>query len=272
MKEIIKNIQEKTPIIHCMTNYVTVNDVANVLLAYGASPIMADDIEEVEEITSICNGLYLNIGTLNERMIQSMLVAAKKAEAIHHPIVLDPVGAGASQRRTETARKILDEVAVSVVRGNLSEIKSLVLEDQKTSGVDANQTDRITMDTLDQVIPFAKKFAKEFSTVLAITGEIDLVTNGDTVYAISNGRKEMSKITGTGCQLTAMITAAVAANPEMPLEATFTSVCAMGIAGELAWKNRQPFDGNATYRNHIIDTIYHMTGAQLEREAKYVLR
>lgn len=138
-KECLENLRRQTPLIHCMTNYVTVNDVANALLAIGASPIMSDDEAEVEEITTICNGLDLNIGTLNQRTIASMLKAGKKASSLHHPILLDPVGAGASKLRTKTAVSILESVDVKVIRGNVSELKALVLGSTTTKGVDASQ-------------------------------------------------------------------------------------------------------------------------------------
>ena len=134
---IIRQIRERMPLVHCITNYVTVNDVANVLLAVGARPIMADDPAEAAEITALCAGLCLNIGTLNERTIPSMLAAGKAARALGRPVVLDPVGAGASRLRTETALRIMDEVHPAAVRGNISEIRTLAAGSGRTQGVDA---------------------------------------------------------------------------------------------------------------------------------------
>ena len=143
-KEIFDNVREKCPLIHNITNYVTVNDCANVVLACGASPIMADDKDEVSDIQTICGGLNINIGTLNSRTIESMLLAGKRANELGHPVVLDAVGAGASKLRTETANQLLKEVRFTVIRGNISEIKTLALGNGTTKGVDADLADRVT--------------------------------------------------------------------------------------------------------------------------------
>ena len=158
-KEIFDNVREKCPLIHNITNYVTVNDCANVVLACGASPIMADDKDEVSDIQTICGGLNINIGTLNSRTIESMLLAGKRANELGHPVVLDPVGAGASKLRTETANQLLKEVRFTVIRGNISEIKTLALGNGTTKGVDADLADRVTKENLDEAAAFAKAFA-----------------------------------------------------------------------------------------------------------------
>ena len=149
MKHYLTNVKAKAPLIHNITNYVTVNDCANMVLACGASPIMADDKNEVEEITSICGGLNINIGTLNSRTIESMFLAGKKANELGHPLVLDPVGAGASSLRTETAKKLMQEVKFTVIRGNISEIKTVAGNATATQGVDANILDKVTEENLD---------------------------------------------------------------------------------------------------------------------------
>lgn len=265
----IENVRKKKPLIHNITNYVTVNDVANLLLACGASPIMADDPTEAEEITTLCNGLNINIGTLNSRTIESMLAAGKQANVLGHPVLLDPVGAGASSFRTNTAFQLFKQIHFDAIRGNISEIKTLATGGNTTQGVDAAITDKVTQETLPDTISFAKEFARKNNTILAITGAIDLVSDGKRCYCIYNGRPEMSHITGTGCQLSGMTTAFLAANPDNPLEATAAAVCAMGLAGETAWKYMQAGDGNATYRNRIIDAIYHLNGDTLEKGAKF---
>jgi len=266
------NIRKNAPLIHNITNYVTVNDVANVLLACGASPIMSDDIKEVEDITSVCGGLNLNIGTLNQSTIPAMIAAGKKAGELGHPVVLDPVGAGASPLRTETAQRILREVPVTVVRGNISEVKALIAGRGTTKGVDADLADVITDDTLDAGISFAKSAAGQLGTVVAITGATDLVAGRESCYVIRNGRPEMGRVTGTGCQLSALVAACVTANPKNVFEAVAAAVAAMGLAGETGWDNMQPGDGNSTYCNRIIDAVYNMDGAALEKGAKYELR
>ena len=270
--KILSNVRESCPLIHNITNYVTVNDVANILLACGGSPIMSDDSDEVEEITSICGGLNINIGTLNKNTIPSMFLAGKKANQLGHKVLLDPVGAGASKLRTQTAIDLIKMVKFDVIRGNISEIKTLALGSGTTKGVDADVSDAVTEENLEKSISFAKKFAEEMNCVVAITGKIDLVADAKNCYVIRNGRAEMGKITGTGCQLSGMTAAFITANQNNILEATAAAVCAMGLAGEIAWKNMKKGDGNSTYRNRIIDAIYNMSGKELEKGAKYEIR
>ena len=272
MKTYLKHVKEKSPLIHNITNYVTVNDCANIVLACGASPIMADDKNEVEEITAICGGLNINIGTLNSRTIEAMLLAGKKANELGHPVVLDPVGAGASALRTNTAKRLLDEIRFTVIRGNISEIKTLAGTSAATQGVDANVADKITDENLDDAIAFAKAFAKKSGAVIAITGAIDLVCDKEKAYVIQNGHPMMAAITGTGCQLSAMTAAYVTANPDDVLGAAAAAVCAMGLAGEIAHARLTELDGNSSYRNYIIDAVYNLTPEQLEKGADYEMR
>lgn len=265
-------LRKKAPLIHNITNYVTVNDVANIILACGASPIMSDEPKDVEEITSICGGLNINIGTLNQRSIEAMFIAGHKAEELSHQLLLDPVGAGASSLRTETALKLMKELHFNVIRGNVSEIKTLAKGSGTTKGVDADAADAVTDKNLDQMVAFTKNFASETGSIIAITGAIDLVADQDHCYVIRNGRPEMGKITGTGCQLSGMMTAFLAANPENPLEAAAAAVCTMGLAGEIGMQHMQAYEGNATYRNRIIDAVYNMDSTILKQGAKYEVR
>lgn len=272
LQDMLENVRRKAPLVHNITNYVTVNDCANILLACGASPIMSDDIGEVEEITSISAGLNINIGTLNQRTLPAMLAAGKKANALGHPVVFDPVGAGASSLRTASALKLLENIRFAVVRGNISEIRALASGTVSTRGVDADTAYSVTEENLDRAVEEIKAFSRETCAVVAVTGAIDLVTDGDRAFCIRNGRPEMSRITGTGCQLSAMTAAYVAANPNEPLTAAAAAVCAMGLCGEIAMERMTPLDGNASYRNYIIDAVYHLTPEELERGARYELR
>lgn len=272
MKSCLEQVRQTCPLVHNITNYVTVNDVANVLLACGGSPIMSDDADDVVDITSICGGLNINIGTLNKNTIPSMFLAGRQANKLNHKVLLDPVGAGASELRTNTALDLMKEVHFDVIRGNISEIKTLAFGSGSTKGVDADIADAITEDTLDDAISFVKNLAARQNCIIAITGAIDLVADANHCYIIRNGRPEMGKITGTGCQLSAVITAFLVANPENQLKAAAAAVCTMGLAGEIGWSNMQPQDGNATYRNRIIDAIYNMDGDTLGKGAKYELR
>lgn len=268
----IENVRKNVPLVHNITNYVTVNDVANVLLACGGSPIMSDEPEDVADITSICGGLNINIGTLNKRSIEGMFVAGRKANELNHVLLLDPVGAGASRLRTETAVKLMDELKFDVVRGNISEIKTLAFGAGTTKGVDADVADRVTEENLDKTVEFVKKYAAETGAVVAVTGAIDIVADKERAFCIYNGHPMMGSITGTGCQLSAMTAAYVTANPENKLEAVAAAVCAMGLCGEKALERLTELDGNSSYRNYIIDAIYRLTPEELERGAKYEIR
>ncbi len=268
----LENVKKSTPLIHNITNYVTVNDVANVLLACGGSPIMSDEPDDVADITSICGGLNINIGTLNKRSIEAMFIAGKKANELGHCVLLDPVGAGASELRTSTAIKLMEKIKFDVIRGNISEIKTLALGSGTTKGVDADSADTVTEQNLNTMVAFAKNFAKKADTIVAITGAIDLVADAEKCYVIRNGRPEMSKITGTGCQLSGIVTAYAVANPDNKTEAVAAAVCLMGLAGEIGYSNMQSNEGNSTYRNRIIDAIYNMDAETLNKGAKYEVR
>ena len=257
LKECFDNVRKSVPLVHNITNYVTVNDVANIILACGASPIMSDEPDDVTDITSICSSLNINIGTLHKSSIEAMYLAGKRATELGHPILLDPVGAGASALRTNTAVGLMEQLQLTVIRGNISEIKTLANGNGTTKGVDADVTDQL---------------AEQSKAVIAVTGAIDLVSDGTRCYVIRNGRPEMGQITGTGCQLSGLMTAFVAANPSNQLDAAAAAVCAMGLAGEIGYSHMKDGDGNSTYRNRIIDAIYNMDGDSLEKGAKYEVR
>lgn len=270
--KMLGNVREKKPLIHNITNYVTVNDCANILLAVGASPIMADDEQEVWDITSICAGLNLNLGTLSGAKARAMKIAGLRANELGHPVVLDPVGVGASGFRTRTALELLENIRFSVIRGNISEIKALASGSGTTKGVDADVADGVTEENLPAVVDFARAFSARVGAVVAITGAIDIVADSRRAYCIRNGHPMMASVTGTGCQLSALAAAFVTANPGFPLEAAAAAVCAMGLAGEAAHSRMGPLDGSASYRTYLIDAIYRMTPEQLEKGAKYEMR
>ena len=265
MRKYLENVRERSPLVHNITNYVTVNDVANVILAIGASPIMSDDEEDAPDITSICGGLNINIGTLNKRTIPGMFLAGKRANELGHAVLLDPVGTGASKLRTETTNNLIKEVKFDV-------IKTICNGSGSTRGVDADVADKVTEETLDAAVKFVKELAGRLDTIIAVTGAIDLVADKNKCYVIRNGRAEMGSITGTGCQLSGLMTAFITANPEDKLGAAAAAVCTMGAAGEIGWERMQPGDGNSTYRNRIIDAIYNMDGETLEKYAKYEIK
>lgn len=270
LKEMMENVRKKTPLIHNITNYVTVNDCANILLACGGSPIMADDSKEAEEITTICGGLNINIGTLNKNTIPSMILAGKKANELSHPVILDPVGAGASTLRTSTANDLLKEINFSVIKGNISEIKTLAVGSGTTKGVDADIADKVTDENIDDAVKFVKEFSAKTGAVIIVTGETDIIADSKKAYIVKNGHAMMSNITGTGCMLSAMTVAYITANNDNMLEACLASVCLMGYAGEIAYEKMiETGAGNSTFRNYLIDTIFNLTSEELERGAKY---
>lgn len=273
LKTILTNVKKYTPIVHSITNYVTVNDCANIILASGGSPIMADELDEMKDIVSLCSSLVINIGTLNKNTIQSMFLAGKIANELNIPIVFDPVGAGASNLRKETSFALLDKVNFSVIKGNISEIKFLANKIGNTSGVDACDSDKITTENLDSIISFAKSFSQKTGSIIAISGEIDIVASADKAYIIKNGHSFMELVTGTGCMLSALVGNYIATNKDNILEATVTAFCAMGVCGELAHKQLLSMNGGTnTYKMLLIDFISKLTIDILKAGAKIECR
>ena len=259
-ENIMKEVQERHPLVHCITNYVTVNDCANALLAVQGSPIMADDEAEVEDITSLCNALVINIGTLNSRTIESMMKAGKKANALGHPVILDPVGAGASTLRSETTFALLKEIKFSVIRGNISKIKTVSLGSGTTRGVDADVADMITEENIEDSIAFAKQLSQRTGAIIAITGAIDIVANSEKAYVIYNGHKEMSRITGTGCMLSAILGAYVVGHEDCMVDAVACAVTLMGYCGEIAYKRvEEEQKGSGSMHMYILDALSTMS-------------
>ena len=268
LSQALKNVRATTPLVHCITNYVTVNDCANALLACGGSPIMSDEPKDVPDIQTICGGLVLNIGTLNELTIEGMFAAGERARDLGHPIVLDPVGAGASALRTETAAELLNTVGAQVIRANMSEVKALAGAAAATRGVDVNPDDAVTEENLQASAEFVKRVAAKTGAIVAVTGAIDIVADAERAFAIRNGAPIMGKITGAGCMLTCVTAAYAVANPDMMLEAVVAAVAGMGAAGEMALARMQPVDGNASFRTYLIDALYNINGEALEAIAR----
>lgn len=251
--ENLSHVRENKPLIHNITNFVVMNYTANVLLASGASPVMAHSENEVEDMVSFAGSLVLNIGTLAEKWVDAMLIAGKKATALNTPIVLDPVGAGATPYRTATAKHILDQTRVTIVRGNASEILALGNVQSVTKGVDS-------LHTVEETGATAALLAEELGSVLAVTGETDMVTDGSRVYSITNGHHLMPYVTGTGCSATAVI-AAFAAVDDDPVSAASTALAYFGLAGE---KAAEAASGPGSFMVSLIDALYTMTPEQLE--------
>ena len=265
--EAFGRVRATVPLVHCITNYVTVNDCANMLLACGASPIMSDEPDDVSDITAICGGLVLNIGTLNKRSIKGMRIAGAKASELGHPIVLDPVGAGASELRTKTAGELLDAFTVSVVRANMSEVKALAGAASSTRGVDVNPDDTVTEGNVEESAAFACGLARKTGAIMAITGAIDIVADAERAFAIRNGVPIMGRITGAGCMLTCVVAAYAVANPDSMTEAVAAAVACEGLAGQLAAARMGRCDGNGSFRTYLLDAMYNMDADALEHGA-----
>ena len=257
--ENLRRVRERKPLVHNITNYVVMNYTANALLACGASPVMAHAVDEVEEMVSLAGALVLNIGTLSLPWIAAMIKAGKRANALQIPVILDPVGAGATTLRTDSAKRIIEEVSVQVIRGNASEILSLSREKTGpgTKGVDSTHT-------VDQVADRSVALAGELKAVLAVTGVIDLITDGEHICRVMNGHEMMSRVTGTGCTATAIIGAFLAVDSH-PLRAATTGLSYFGLAGE---KAAALSSGPGTFQIALLDALYAMKEEELKAGAR----
>lgn len=250
-------IRKNKPLIHNITNFVVMNYTANVLLACGASPVMAHAENEVEEMVAFAGALVLNIGTLTDSWVVAMLKAGRKATQLGTPIILDPVGAGATALRTAAAKTILVETKVSVVRGNASEILSLAGQDSTLKGVD-------TLHSVEDAATIAGQLARELGTTLAITGPTDLVTDGKRIVTITGGHSLMPFVTGTGCSATAIIGAFHAVDTD-PVSAAATGLAFFGIAGGQAGTTAS---GPGTFMIHLLDALYTLTPEEVEQRCR----
>lgn len=268
-EKILKNLKSNPPLVHNITNYVTVNDCANVILAAGASPLMADDINEVEDIVSISNVLYINVGTLNARTVEAMVKAGKKANELDLPVILDPVGVGASKLRNESVEKLINEIDFSVIKGNMSEIKALYTNAKNTGGVDVQEDDLINDENIEESINFIKKVSGKFNCTIAATGVIDIVTDSERVSLIRNGNDMMSKITGTGCMAGSLVATYCGSNKNEIFDATVMAITVMGLSGEKAYRKIvEKSEGTGSFRTYLIDAVSLMDFKALKEGAK----
>jgi hydroxyethylthiazole kinase len=253
-------LRERRPLIHNITNFVVMNYTANALLAMGASPVMAHAPNEVEEMVCLAGALVLNIGTLTEEWVDSMVKAGKMASARKIPIILDPVGSGATALRTRSARRIIADVRPAVIRGNASEVLSLRDASARTMGVDA-------LHSVEDATRSAEALARELNCTLAITGPVDLVTDGTRVARIANGHPLMGRVTGTGCAATAAIGAFLAVDPD-PLRAAAAALAYFGLAGEVAARSAA---APGSFMIGLLDALYTISPEQLQAGCKIVM-
>lgn len=247
----VEAVRHRSPLVHSITNYVVMNNTANALLAIGASPVMAHWVAEMEEMTAIAGALVINIGTLDDQWIEGMIAAGVAASKRGTPIVLDPVGAGATSQRTATALRIIDECKPTIIRGNGSEIMALVDASVKSKGVDSSAA---SSDALGA----AKELALGSGAVVVISGPTDYITDGQRVETISNGNPIMTSVTGMGCTATAMVGAFAAVNPN-PMEAALHAMAVMGIAGQKAAAYSK---GNGSMQVNFLDELYNFSATE----------
>ena len=271
MREQLKKVIESTvshhPMTHCITNPVTVNDCANIILAAGGTAIMAQDEREVEEITAHAQSLVLNMGAV--RAQEAMLRAARTAKKLGHPVILDPVAAGASRLRGDMCARLLAEGLISVIRGNASEVRALAAGAGQESGVEADLHDQIDEHNLAESAAWLRDFARRTGTVVQLTGAIDVITDGKRTAVLSGGSELLRRITGAGCMLTSLTGVYCGAVPDKLLEAAVTASEVMKHCGEQAEARvRKEMEGTASFRTRLIDAVSLLDAEEIASNAR----
>jgi hydroxyethylthiazole kinase len=254
----LRELRERRPLVHQITNYVVMNETANATLALGALPVMAHAREEVEEMVALAGALVLNIGTLSPHWIDAMLLAGKAANEHGIPVVLDPVGAGATRFRTETARRLLDEVKVAVLRGNQGEVATLVGVQAEVRGVES-------IGAGGEPADLARAAARKLGLVASVTGPIDHVSDGDRVLAVANGHELLATVTGTGCMSSAITGCFLAVERDRPLEAAAGALASFGVAAEDAARDAR---GPGSFHVGLYDALAALEPETLDARAK----
>lgn len=268
LSSIRQSARRLTPLVHFITNYVTVNDCANITIAAGGSPIMADDPAESEDITRLCAALVINMGTPCARTREAMLTAGKAANRLGRPVVFDPVGAGASSFRNALALDILREVRPAVIKGNMSEIRFLAEGIGSARGVDACPADLVSEEKLAEALRLARRLQAATGAVVVISGPIDLVADARTAWGVDNGHPFMSRLSGTGCMSAGVIACHCGAQPDAPLAAALCGMCCMGISGELAYEQLGDGAGTGSYRIALHDAMSRLDETILQQRCR----
>jgi hydroxyethylthiazole kinase len=250
-------IRERKPLVHQITNFVVMNETANATLALGALPVMAHAVQEVEEMASAASALVLNIGTLEDEWVAAMLLAGRAANRAGAPVVLDPVGAGATTYRTETSKRLLDELEIAVVRGNAAEIATLAGRQAEIRGVEAVGGEGGP--------DLAREAARALGCVVAVTGPVDHASDGERGHAVANGHELLATVTGTGCMATAITGCFLGVRADDPLEAAAEALVAFGVAGEDAAKKAK---GPGSFHAALYDALYDLDPKKLDSRAK----
>ncbi len=255
--DVIRTVRAKKPLVECLTNYVTIGDCANIVLAAGASPIMAEDRREIEEIVSVADALVLNIGTLQPEIIETMVLAGKKANALGIPVVLDPVGVGATKLRNDTAQMLTDTLGLTVIRGNMSEIRALAGFASATKGVDAGANDAVTLGNAETSAKIVCDLAGKLNCCVAATGAVDIIACTGKAYIINNGHTMMADVTGTGCMCSSVVGAYCGGGLNKPTIEAAAAVLTMCLAGEKAYEYVANGEkGIGTFREKLFDYVY----------------
>ncbi len=253
--EILARVREKRPLVHHITNYVTVNDCANVTLCIGAAPVMAEAREEMADMVSLAGALVLNIGTLRSEQVESMLIAGRRANELRIPIVLDPVGAGATKYRTEVAQRLLKELRVSILKGNAGEIGVLAGSGGVVRGVDSGGMS-------GEPVSVSRELASSLGLTVVMSGPTDIVTDGRRTLLVDNGHELMGRISGTGCMASSLV-AAFAAVADDHVTSSAAALAAFGIAGESAARRAR---GPYAFKSALMDEVASLTpSAMTER-------
>jgi len=253
----LQRIRAESPLVHNITNYVVMNTTANALLAVGASPVMANAIEEVEDMVGIARALVINIGTLSAPWIEAMVRAGQAARKKGVPIILDPVGAGATPFRTATALTLLRETPPAIIRGNASEVRSLSHFEGETKGVDSTHT-------AEQALSAARALSGRCHCVVSVSGATDLIVSEQSVIRVANGHPMMPRVTGLGCTATALTGAFAAVNPS-PFKAAAHAMAVMGIAGEIAAERSQ---GPGSLQVNFLDALFLLQESDIQLRLK----
>ncbi len=275
IKNIPKNLESlraKNPLTHCITNFVTVNDCANAVLAIGGSPFMAEDADELKEVVTIADVLVINIGKLSKDQIEAMKISSQTANETNTPIVLDPVGVGVTELRNKATLDLINNYDIAAIRGNISEIKAIakligiIDENNAAKGVDVNIDDIITKENLKANGELIAETARKLNTTILASGPIDILSDGKTIIAIDNGDDMMPRITGSGCMLSSIVGSCIGATN--PLEGSLLAILAMNIAGEKARaKVEKNNEGTGSFRAYLIDYLYKTDSETLINES-----
>ena len=256
--EIFGKVKQQNPLVHNITNVVVTNFTANGLYALGASPVMAYAKEEVADMAKIAGALVLNIGTLTHEEVEAMMIAGKSANENNVPIIFDPVGAGATPYRTETARRIVRELSISIIRGNAAEIANVIGEEWSIKGVDAGEG---TGNSLE----LAQSAAKKLNTIVVITGKDDVVTDGKTTFVVHNGHSILTKVTGTGCLLSSVVGAFAAVETDR-VSAAVAALATYGVAAEIAAK-RTTAEGPGSFQIEFLNQLSKVSSEDISKFA-----